>query len=364
MNTIGLSDFSQLLSLLSEKNKSHNETWFTIGCIYYHISKGSEKGLHEWIACYTHTDFFNEDYCRSKWTSMKHYPYSIHTILNYVKENNMEAFIQYKQRICKKKLFHIISLCHETIPEYPIAEALYLLCMDEFVYNDNGWFRYEEGKWIKTKQCIELKKYIQQLKEFMMEENKILKQKRSVMVDKVRDLEEVEIQDKSEEWKTEYEELQQESHLLETKITTFTNVQLHLDKSSCKNAILMECKELFYDPRVQVTNESKMNNEYNNPENYMKDEIKSKNNILELFVQYFITDNEYTWNDIILITSEELLYKYNQFTKKHNINETITSISLIRKLNKLHIKGITTSIRCHSVNKTKFDKREIQNFFV
>ncbi len=64
--------------------------------MYYHISKGSEKGLNEWISCYTHTDFFTKDYCCSKWKSMKQYPYSIHTILNYIREHNMDEFIQYK----------------------------------------------------------------------------------------------------------------------------------------------------------------------------------------------------------------------------------------------------------------------------
>jgi len=256
--------------MLSEKRSSEYDSWFTIGTIFYHVSNGSEKGIEEFIDFSKRTDTFSEEYCSNKWSSMKQFPYSIRVLITFVKQDNMDEFIQCKRRLSKKKLLHTISLYQTDIPEYQIAESLHMLCMDEFVYNDEGWFHDVEGQWVKTKHAMELKKSIQQLKGFLQEENKILKNKRSDVKNKVRDLEEIDVQDRTDEWKVYLETVQKELVTLDHKVTTCTTVQLQLDKTAFKNGILLECKELFYDSHVVVKKESNINTKHDHPDNYMK----------------------------------------------------------------------------------------------
>jgi hypothetical protein len=94
-------------------------------------------------------------------------------------------------------------------------------------------------------------------------------------------------------------------------------------------------------------------------------EIIDKTPLLS-FVHYIVDDKTYK-NNIISLTIYELIRKFNKFTKKYNINEKANH-TIPRKLNELHINGITISVRDRTTNKdiykTEFNKKEIKEYFI
>ena len=66
---------------------------------------------------------------------------------------------------------------------------------------------------------------------------------------------------------------------------------------------------------------------------------------ITLFVKYLLIDKDYENEEVIRLTSNELLSKFNQFTEKHKIVYKVNSISLIIQIKKLKLNCITT-IKC------------------
>ena len=70
---------------------------------------------------------------------------------------------------CKEKLLHSIYATKGDITEYSIAECMFLLYKDEFIYY-NEWYLVSNCKKIKIKNGTELRKRIPILKIFIDEE--------------------------------------------------------------------------------------------------------------------------------------------------------------------------------------------------
>ena len=147
-----------------------------------------------------------------------------------------------------------------------------------------------------------------------------------------------------------------------------------------KNKIIKECTDLFYDTdgiiARYVTTENVRSQEVNDEINISSQEVnyntsiekQSKESQIKVFVHYLVTNEKYKDN-IILLSSDELIHTFNEFTCNYNIDKKIDNpISLILQLKKLKIKGITFGIRVRSkktdtikfdINKTEFNKSEI-----
>lgn len=145
---------------------------------------------------------------------------------------------------------------------------------------------------------------------------------------------------------------------------------IQLRKSKGKKDINEDKKETIKDKDI---NEDKKEMIEDTKET-IKDTIKiTEKTPLLSFVHYIITDEKYK-EDKILLSSDELLNRYNEFTNKYNIDVTFDSpISFILQLKKLQIKGITFGVRFRSkkidtikfdINKTEFSKTEIKKYLL
>jgi len=76
-----------------------------------------------------------------------------------------------------------------------------------------------------------------------------------------------------------------------------------------------------------------------------------------------IVDKEYKEQDIILLSSKELLIKFNQFLEEINIEYKVNAISFAMLLKNLKINGIRFGIHTKKCNKTEFIKKDIKNYF-
>jgi hypothetical protein len=131
-------------------------------------------------------------------------------------------------------------LSHKELLEYSCAEVLYLLYKKEFMYQ-NGWYQYKD-KWVRMTDCIELRRKIPLLKGFIDEVNKKF---RSDVIDKentIRDMEDI---DDEKEDKDRIKELKSIIEAIEMKRMYLTNSKRQLDKTSFKNNIITECRDLF-----------------------------------------------------------------------------------------------------------------------
>jgi hypothetical protein len=345
-----LTEVKTILGILSDTRAEHYDSWFIIGSILYNLSKGKEPGISLWHDFTKRGTMFSKEDCNDKWSTMRKSPYSIRMLFQYAQQDHMQCFEEYKINRSKKKLK---EACRSIdTGEYVFAEALYYLCCDEFTYNDS-WYQYKDNTWTKTKNCMELKKKIQCLKGFIIEDNKLLRDRRTIVSDLIRDKEDENEMDQADT-------IRMEVKTIENKLAIYTVVLEKLNTAGFKNAIMSECKELFYDDTIGIekTNDTES---INNIDTIIYNKNSSP---IELFVKYLITKDKLFINqEKILLSSSELMDKFNIFIKYHNIDYNVNTISLCIRLKNLNIKGIKTGINTNKCKKTEFIKKDIIDYF-
>jgi hypothetical protein len=250
-----------------------------------------------------------------------------------------------KKSSCKQKLVQLLKYNNYELMETDCAELLYILYNDEFSYH-NGWYQYdpEQCLWIHVHECIELRCCIPTLKSYIDEEIRQFRKDLDKINNDIRDIEE---QDITEENKETLEQLLYKKQDMERKINTLTDTRKQFSKTGFKNNIMKECKDVFLNKTMCKVKDDMVNT----VSCISLNPIKS-------FVRYLL--EEYTEN-IIRLSSNELLESFNEFAIKNKIMHDIKIISLIRDIKKLNIKGITT-IKERTGNKTEFNKKEIQAY--
>jgi len=364
-----------LLSFVSDQRATDFTSWSTIGQLLYTVSRASKNGILAWIAFTQRSTTFTKEDCIKAWSDMTYSESdSIRILFFYATMDDNDAFQQYKTTTSKNKLLQLLRYNRYELVEADCADALYLLYKDEFFYHDGWYYYFTNGKWLPMKECLELKGRIRVLIGFIMDEIKKMNDQLFSIKNERRSVE--------DEDQVENKELletirNKETHLSEN-IMILEHTRKQISKTAFKNNIMMECKILFLDNTVLQQRKVHLVNHVNQLCTPILDkkEILDKNTAsIELsFVKYIVMeDTEYT-DTIILLTSDELVKKCNEFLTKYNIQCKTNPISIVRKINKLHITGITTGIRCTKkdivtnkmidINKTKFDKSEIKNYLI
>lgn len=253
-----------------------------------------------------------------------------------------------KQQLLRSILFHRGELL-----EYSCAEILYLLYKKEFVYQ-KGWYQYKH-KWVRMTDCIELRRKIPLLKEFIDEENKKFRSEQTKIENDLRDAEEEERDE--EHIKT----LQKHIEGIETKRMYLAHAKRQLDKTSFKNNIITECRDLFLDTTGLIGNESIYKDQEDHDEWITPGTHIEKESPIILFVKHLIADKDYENEDVILLSSKELLTRFNQFIEKNKIVYKVNPISFGMLLKNSNINGIKTGINTRTCKKTQFVKMDIKN---
>jgi hypothetical protein len=362
---------SQLLIMISPQRAIDSTIWLFIGSILYRISNGSIDGLDAWIAFSSSTSYDSEpkkDVCSRYWSSMKpSHESSIHTLVQYVREDANDTYQKHKYAISQRKMSQLIKDKLQRLKPCHFGEVLYLLCKYEYLYDDeNGWYQWKEDTWNScSKECRTLRNSISLIKEMMMTEYKHMYQNDiSPLQNIIRDIEDKE--EISSEDKLIMEEHHRKITELEEKRTYLLTLCDKLDELAYKNKIIKECTDLFYDTDGIITRYV-TSNEIINKREENKIIIESP---IESFVRYLVMEDKEYVDDIIYLTPDELLSKFNEFTTKNNSTIKFHPISLIKEIKKLkdnNIKynGITTGVRfCNNkkdIHKTQFNKIELKN---
>lgn len=327
-----LYEASQLLTMISSTRSVDYSSWIKIGSVLYHLSNGNQEGLDVWI-------YFSkrEQDCILSWSKVSVSCHTIHVLYHYAKMDHTKAFTDYKNTNCKNKFAQLVRCNGYDLLEVDYAEMLHVLYKDEFFYHD-GWYHWEEKKWTFTKECIELQQYVATLKLFIDMEVKLLRREVDRMNHDIREQEEL---DTNTELILDLINAKQE---VEGKLQALLDSKKRFRKMSFINSIMRACKMLFLDKTV-----------LGNPTEYELTKNITIISPIKSFVRYLIMDETYQ-DDIIRLSSTELLFKFNEFIQKSGIIYDMNSISLNIQLKNLHIKGITSGIHTKNGNKTEFIK--------
>lgn len=301
-----LTEAKTILGILSDTRAEHYDSWFIIGSILYNLSKGKEPGISLWHDFTKRGTMFSKEDCNDKWSTMRKSPYSIRMLFQYAQQDHMQCFEEYKINRSKKKLK---EACRSIdTGEYVFAEALYYLCCDEFTYNDS-WYQYRDNTWAKTKNYMELKKKIQCLKGFIMEDNKLLRDRRTIVSDLIRDKEDENEMDQADT-------LRMEVKTIENKLAIYTVVLEKLNTAGFKNAIMSECKELFYDDTLKVENTITIENDTYVPPIEVINPIYVYDEFYEQMKQKQWKPSSTTWKRVHEIINDFELKKCNTISRK------------------------------------------------
>ena len=237
-----LRDAKHLLPMLSDQRATDYTSWFEIGCVLFNIGAGSMDALECWIEFSKRTTArnFSEASCVTRWNKMTRTTYSMGTLVYYAKQDNLEAYQHYKQLNSRKSLMDSVRK-NGILTSYSCAEALFHKYQNEFVYSGSGkdgWFKFENHRWVQIAEGIELRKLIPTLREPIMEEIKSIRDRINRVENERRDREEKN-EDANNEGKQIKEFDKQRAMLLKEKNK--------LEDTPFKDKILKECKDLFLD---------------------------------------------------------------------------------------------------------------------
>jgi hypothetical protein len=211
--------------------------------------------------------------------------------------------------------------------------------------------------------CIELRRKIPILKSFIDEENKKFRFDVIEKENTIRDMEDID--DEEKEDKDRIKELKSIIEAIEMKRMYITNAKRQLYKTSFKNNIITECRDLFIGT-IDIIDEINHDTEdKEDKEDLITPGYQLTQSQIILFVKHLVTkDKEYEKEDVILLTSKELLTKFDRFIENNNIIYKTNTISFGMLLKNSNINGIQTCIHTRTCKKTKFIKMDIKNIWV
>ena len=237
-----LRDAKYLLPMLSNQRATEYKTWYEVGCVLFNLGAGSVDALDSWIEFSKRTEAgnFSEASCISRWQKMKKTDSGIGTLIYYAKQDNPERYHQFRQANSRKSILESIRK-NGQLSSYACAEALYHKYKNDFVYTGNGkdgWYKFENHRWIQIVEGIELRKNIPLLREPLMEEIKKIREQ-------INDADNAR-RDKEEENENADDETKR-SKDLDKKRTMLMKEKNKLEDTPFKDKILKECKDLFLD---------------------------------------------------------------------------------------------------------------------
>jgi hypothetical protein len=255
----------------------------------------------------------------------------------------------------RNQLLRSIIVNRGELTEIACAECLYSLYKDEFLYHE-GWYQYNNNKWLRIKDCVELRRRIPGIKVFIDDENKKLRADLTILENEIRDCEE-EIEKDEEHIIV----IKRNINALEAKRINLLQARTQLDKTAFKNNILIECRDLFFTEKGVIRESKEQCDDIGNTPGSIKNKKESR---IKLFVKFLVTEDvDFEKEDVLLLTSKDVFSKFNQFLETNRITYKVNVISFVKLLKNLNIKGIQTGINTMKCKKIEFIKKDIKNYF-
>jgi P4 family phage/plasmid primase-like protien len=215
-----LKDGAELLQIISPVRADNYDTWLDLGFILWNIGDGCNEALELWIdfSSTTSRDNFSETACVHQWKHMHKGDKGMGSLRFYAKQDNPDEYKKWNQKKQNTKINKSLEGGHNDI-----AKVLYEKYRDQYVcanISKKVWFEFDNHRWRRIENGIELRKKISDELPEMFE-----KQKKQM-------IEELNENDNDDQI---------------TKVRKlFAKMISNLKCATFKNNVMKECEEVFY----------------------------------------------------------------------------------------------------------------------
>jgi len=216
----------ELIELLDPERAEKRDEWLEIGWVLYSISNGSEEGLEIWIDFSKQSDKFTFEVCLKEWSRMFKGNFTIGSLKHYAKIDSPVEYEQFWKSRLEKMVTKAVSGSHNDL-----AKALYESYSTDYVcasLKPEIWFRYINHHWEQMEEGIELRRKISD--DLVYRYSTLIKDQ----FDNLADVEDDEPDVKKQ---------------IEGKVANIYKLIKNLKSNTFKNAVMKECKEVFYDSK-------------------------------------------------------------------------------------------------------------------
>lgn len=218
---------SDLIKLLSVARSHSRDEWIEIGWILFSISNGSDDGLNLWIEFSKKAeDKFSLAVCAREWSTMTKGNFTIGSLKHYAKIDSPEEYKIFTTKRASKAIEKAISGSH-----HDLAKALYESYSTEYVcasLKPEVWYYFDPSAhfWQLMEEGIELRKKISD--DLVPRYIEMCRGQLSNLLHADDD----NIEEKNN---------------AQSRLKSIQKLILNLKSNTFKNAIMKECREVFYD---------------------------------------------------------------------------------------------------------------------
>ena len=222
-----LKEATKLLNMVSVERADERGTWLAIGFCLWNITQGDADGLDLWLTFSEQSPKFNEAECIASWNSMRENHYTIGTLVYFAKKDSPEDYEEYINNTGNHLIQEALKGCHNDL-----ARILYNEYGTEFVCSsiiNKTWYQYKNHIWKEDENGVELRKRISC-------PNGIILKK---LTENIHNLTNQMGNDDVDE------------NAIEKNIKKVGDIIRNCKSAPFKNYVMVECQEVFYDPRFE-----------------------------------------------------------------------------------------------------------------
>lgn len=220
-----LATAKELVELLDISRAEKRDEWLEIGWILYAISQGIEEGLQIWIEFSQQVpEKFSLEVCLREWSNMYKGNFTLGSLKYYAKIDSPEDYEVFWKNRLEKMVQKAINGSHNDL-----AKALYESYSTEYVcasLKPEMWFYYTNHHWEQMEEGIELRRKISD--DLVFRYSALVK-------------------DQFDQLAGADDEDSEGKKGMENRIATIYKLIRNLKSNTFKNAIMKECREVFYD---------------------------------------------------------------------------------------------------------------------
>jgi P4 family phage/plasmid primase-like protien len=219
---------TRLVDILSVERATEFEKWLEVGICLNSID--SAELFPIWIDFSKKSQAFNEESCIAKWdeiteSNKNRKEITIASLVYWAKIDNFDEFMKIKRVDVQKRLEDTLR---STVPNnWDIANVLYEMFQNQFVYSRRCWYEYKNHKWESEEDGLCLRKKISN--ELVEEYLRLNSQYNELAADAGDD----------------GDDAKKEDYLNQTK--KIINLINNIKSTSFKDNVMRECRELFDD---------------------------------------------------------------------------------------------------------------------
>jgi P4 family phage/plasmid primase-like protien len=218
-----LDEADELLKLLSPSRYSEYSRWIELGWLLHCIGNGTDRALNMWIDFSSQWEYYDgPKECEDLWHEMYYGSYTLFVLRSWVKRENPEAYTNWH----KRKIDPLIHRASKSRTPYDIANVLFKKYEGVFVcasIKKDTWYEFRGHKWVELDSGITLKRKISI--ELFNDFGRYMK----IVIDKRMTTTDSDTMDDCEKL-----------------MKSIMEIASNLKKTSFKNSVMQECKELFY----------------------------------------------------------------------------------------------------------------------